>query len=122
MEVDWLLGLILRLGSKVVFSHNDINTGNILVRYLWFSINLNNTQLLRDEEDGCDPVVLIDFEFSSYNYQGFDIANHFNEWMYDYRFGRIRQFCDLKVIFLMIYLLGGKITPTTTEILTSIQV
>ena len=32
-EVDWLLGLILSLGSKVVFSHNDINTGNILVRY-----------------------------------------------------------------------------------------
>ena len=32
MEVDWLLGLILSLGSKVVFSHNDINTGNILVR------------------------------------------------------------------------------------------
>ena len=85
-------------------------------------LNLNNTQLLRDEEDGCDPVVLIDFEFSSYNYQGFDIANHFNEWMYDYRFGRIRQFCDLKIIFLMIHLLGGKITPTTTEILTSILV
>ena len=30
-------------------------------------------------------MVLIDFEFSSYNYRGFDIANHFNEWMYDYR-------------------------------------
>ena len=39
----------------------------------------------RDEVQSCDPVVLIDFEFSSYNYRGFDIANHFNEWMYDYR-------------------------------------
>jgi len=70
VEVEWLIRVILKLGSPVVFSHNDINTGNILVR---------------DEVQSCDPVVLIDFEFSSYNYRGFDIANHFNEWMYDYR-------------------------------------
>ena len=69
-EVDWLLSLILRLECPVVFSHNDINTGNILVR---------------DNYLGHDPVVLIDFEFSSYNYRSFDIANHFNELMYDYR-------------------------------------
>jgi len=68
-EVDWLLGFIRVVDSPVVFSHNDINTGNILVR-----------------EDGSnwDPVVFIDYEFASYNYRGFDIANHFNEWMYDY--------------------------------------
>lgn len=41
--------------------------------------------MCREEALHCDPVVLIDFEFSSYNYRGFDIANHFNEWMYDYR-------------------------------------
>ena len=43
--------------------------------------------MCREEAEAlhCDPVVLIDFEFSSYNYRGFDIANHFNEWMYDYR-------------------------------------
>jgi len=69
-EMDWLLALINKLQCPVVFSHNDINTGNILVK---------------DNYQGCDPVVLIDFEFSSYNYRSFDIANHFNEWMYDYR-------------------------------------
>jgi choline/ethanolamine kinase len=27
----------------------------------------------------------VDFEYAGYNYQAFDIANHFCEWMYDYR-------------------------------------
>jgi len=68
-EVDWLLSFLKVVDSPVVFSHNDINTGNILVR-----------------EDGSnwDPVVFIDYEFASYNFRAFDIANHFNEWMYDY--------------------------------------
>ncbi|XP_026475263.1 choline/ethanolamine kinase isoform X2 [Ctenocephalides felis] len=29
-------------------------------------------------------LVLIDFEYCSYNYRGFDLANHFIEWTYDY--------------------------------------
>jgi len=68
-EVDWLMNLLKLFNCPVVFSHNDINTGNILVR-----------------EDGSDwdPVVFIDYEFAAYNYRAYDIANHFNEWMYDY--------------------------------------
>jgi len=31
-----------------------------------------------------EKMVLIDFEYCSYNYRGFDLANHFCEWMYDY--------------------------------------
>ena len=62
-----------------------IYTYNCIVTFITF----------RDEEDSCDPVVLIDFEFSSYNYQGFDIANHFNEWMYDYRLVIQFSFCVL---------------------------
>ena len=31
-EVDWLLRTVTSLNSPVVFSHNDVNTGNILVR------------------------------------------------------------------------------------------
>ena len=69
-EIEYLVGLITKLDPPVVFSHNDINTGNILVK---------------EESECSDPVVLIDYEFSSYNYRGFDLANHFNEWMYDYR-------------------------------------
>ena len=31
-----------------------------------------------------DSVVLIDFEYCSYNFRAFDIANHFCEWVFDY--------------------------------------
>jgi len=68
-EVDWLLDFLKSVDSPVVFSHNDINTGNILVR---------------EDDKSWDPVVFIDYEFAAYNYRAFDIANHFNEWMYDY--------------------------------------
>lgn len=30
--------------------------------------------------------MLVDFEYSSYNYRGFDIGNHFCEWVYDYTY------------------------------------
>jgi len=68
-EVDWVLTFLHSVESPVVFSHNDVNTGNILVR-----------------EDGSDwdPLVFIDYEFAAYNHRAFDIANHFCEWMYDY--------------------------------------
>lgn len=52
----------------VTFCHNDMQEGNILLR-----------QNMRKPE-----LVLIDFEYCSYNYRGFDIANHFVEWQYDY--------------------------------------
>jgi len=68
-EMDWLLSFIKIIDSPAVFAHNDINTGNILVR---------------EDVSNWDPVVFIDYEFAGYNYRAFDIANHFNEWMYDY--------------------------------------
>uniref|UniRef100_F7BD35 ethanolamine kinase n=1 Tax=Ciona intestinalis TaxID=7719 RepID=F7BD35_CIOIN len=65
---------VTRIISKqdvVVFCHNDIQEGNLL-------------QSIRDDQN--NPVQMIDFEYSSYNYRGFDIANHFCEWMYDYSY------------------------------------
>ena len=29
-------------------------------------------------------MVVIDYEFCSYNYRAFDLANHLNEWVFDY--------------------------------------
>lgn len=52
----------------IVFCHNDMQEGNILLR-----------QNTRKRE-----LVIIDFEYCSYNYRGFDLANHFVEWQYDY--------------------------------------
>ncbi|KAK7281630.1 hypothetical protein RIF29_09787 [Crotalaria pallida] len=49
------------LNSPVIFSHNDLLSGNIMIN---------------DE----DKLYFIDYEYASYNYRGFDIANHFAEY------------------------------------------
>ncbi|XP_058226060.1 probable ethanolamine kinase isoform X1 [Rhododendron vialii] len=61
-EVIELKELTGRLDAPVVFAHNDLLSGNLM---------------LNDEEE---KLYLIDFEYGSYNYRGFDIGNHFNEY------------------------------------------
>ncbi|XP_012233337.1 choline/ethanolamine kinase isoform X2 [Linepithema humile] len=67
-EIKWFSTLVMQQKHPVTFCHNDMQEGNILLR-----------QSTRKPE-----LVLIDFEYCSYNYRGFDIANHFAEWQYDY--------------------------------------
>eukprot|EP00164_Ancoracysta_twista_P009898 GFYU01014776.1.p1 GENE.GFYU01014776.1~~GFYU01014776.1.p1 ORF type:complete len:163 (+),score=46.74 GFYU01014776.1:49-489(+) len=50
------------LNSPLVFSHNDVLSGNVLY------------------DKSVPRVLFIDFEYGSYNPRGFDIGNHFNEW------------------------------------------
>lgn len=59
-----------KINSPVVFAHNDLQEGNILIRPEFESVE--------------DKLALIDFEYCSYNYRGFDLANHFCEWSYNY--------------------------------------
>lgn len=61
-EVTQLKELTGLLNAPVVFAHNDLLSGNLM---------------LNDEHD---KLYLIDFEYGSYNYRGFDIGNHFNEY------------------------------------------
>ncbi|XP_043737404.1 choline/ethanolamine kinase isoform X4 [Cervus elaphus] len=68
-EMGNLRKLLDTTPSPVVFCHNDIQEGNIL---------------LLSEPKSTDSLMLVDFEYSSYNYRGFDIGNHFCEWVYDY--------------------------------------
>ncbi|XP_023267181.1 choline kinase alpha-like isoform X2 [Seriola lalandi dorsalis] len=70
-EMDLLKSLLDSTHSPVVFCHNDCQEGNVLL--------LNDRQTSDKQK-----LMLIDFEYSSYNYRGFDIGNHFCEWMYDY--------------------------------------
>ncbi|XP_062149470.1 probable ethanolamine kinase [Alnus glutinosa] len=58
-ELKELTGL---LNAPVVFAHNDLLSGNLM---------------FNDEEE---KLYFIDFEYGSYNYRGFDIGNHFNEY------------------------------------------
>ncbi|XP_061992538.1 probable ethanolamine kinase [Rosa rugosa] len=61
-EIVELKELTSHFNAPVVFSHNDLLSGNIMVN---------------DEEE---KLYFIDFEYGSYNYRGFDIGNHFNEY------------------------------------------
>ncbi|XP_074840355.1 choline/ethanolamine kinase isoform X2 [Carettochelys insculpta] len=70
-EMGSLRELLESTHSPVVFCHNDVQEGNILL-------------LAGHESLPTDKLMLIDFEYSSYNYRGFDIGNHFCEWVYDY--------------------------------------
>ncbi|XP_011798144.1 PREDICTED: choline kinase alpha [Colobus angolensis palliatus] len=73
LELENLRSLLESTPSPVVFCHNDCQEGNILL-------------LEGQENSEKQKLMLIDFEYSSYNYRGFDIGNHFCEWMYDYSY------------------------------------
>ncbi|KAG5884736.1 hypothetical protein JTB14_037765 [Gonioctena quinquepunctata] len=73
VEKIWLKNRLEAEDSPVVFCHNDMQEGNILIHRD------------ADKENNEEPeLVIIDFEYCSYNYRSFDIANHFAEWVYDY--------------------------------------
>ncbi|KAK6945084.1 hypothetical protein RJ641_026186 [Dillenia turbinata] len=61
-ELDELKDLTDPLNAPVVFSHNDLLSGNLM---------------LNDDEE---MLYFIDFEYGSYGYRGYDIGNHFNEY------------------------------------------
>jgi len=65
-EISFLKEILPKGENSVVFSHNDLHSQNILL-------------LHKNQE-----IKLIDYEYSSYNYRGYDIANFFNESMMDY--------------------------------------
>ncbi|GFT22026.1 choline kinase alpha [Nephila pilipes] len=69
-EFVWLRNVLIKANSPVLFCHNDLQEGNILVPERASALE--------------DKIVFIDFEYCSYNFRAFDIANHFCEWCFDY--------------------------------------
>lgn len=65
-EIAFLKGLLPTDPKSIVFSHNDAHSQNVL--------------LLKKNQE----LMLIDYEYSAYNYRGFDIANIFNETLFEY--------------------------------------
>ncbi|KAJ1678362.1 hypothetical protein EV182_004202 [Spiromyces aspiralis] len=61
-ELELLRTELTKLNSPVVFSHNDLLSANIIY----------------NEAKG--EISFIDYEYGTYNYRGFDIANHFCEY------------------------------------------
>ncbi|KAJ7422281.1 Ethanolamine kinase 2 [Pitangus sulphuratus] len=60
-ELAWMKETLSQLGSPVVLCHNDLLCKNIIY---------DRTR---------EHVRFIDYEYTGYNYQAFDIGNHFNE-------------------------------------------
>ncbi|XP_038219981.1 choline/ethanolamine kinase-like [Zerene cesonia] len=123
-EIEWLKRLTAALYSPVVFCHNDMQEGNILiledevetggegsgmegsgaeaaavagvvgagsegegvegVEGGEYAYKEADSASLSSAELGEPRLVLIDFEYCAYNYRAFDIANHLQEWCYDY--------------------------------------
>ncbi|KAK4518170.1 uncharacterized protein ATC70_001521 [Mucor velutinosus] len=65
-EIEECKQILETAKSPIVFGHNDTQYGNVL--------KLEKT----------NELVIVDFEYAGYNPRGFDIANHFCEWTYDY--------------------------------------
>lgn len=61
-EYSFLEQNLSTIKSPVVFCHNDLLLGNVIYN------------------SKSDSVTFIDFEYANYNYQAYDIANHFNEY------------------------------------------
>lgn len=96
--------------SPVLFCHNDVQPGNLLVKTC--------------ESLDVAKIKVIDFEYSCYNYRGFDIGNHFCEWVNDYNYPHYPYFIgdmsrypshDEKVFFVRTYLQAFEETESVTE-------
>lgn len=72
-EINRVHKIIEGTRSPIVFSHNDLHQGNILL-----------TKPTKRRSVLENRVILIDFEYCSYNYRAYDIANHFCEWCFEY--------------------------------------
>ncbi|CAM9340075.1 unnamed protein product [Ectocarpus sp. 8 AP-2014] len=76
-----------RVPSKVVFCHNDLQAstfGNILYNDKSCASAKIPPKLSGPTESPRPVVSLIDYEYAGYNPRGFDVGNHFCEWMADY--------------------------------------
>lgn len=72
-EIKFLCKVFDGTRSPIVFSHNDLHQGNILL------VKPSKRRPILEKR-----VILIDFEYCSYNYRAYDIANHFCEWCFEY--------------------------------------
>uniref|UniRef100_A0A0N5BGC8 Choline/ethanolamine kinase n=1 Tax=Strongyloides papillosus TaxID=174720 RepID=A0A0N5BGC8_STREA len=78
-EVRLLEDYVKRYNIKIVFSHNDIFEGNIIVRN---NATIEKDKIISDDENDC--IIVIDYEYSCYNYRGFDFSQIFREMAYSY--------------------------------------
>ena len=64
-EIIWMKNVISDLDSPIVFCHNDLHGGNILIRENY------------DQQE--NKLLFCDFDWSAYGYRGLDFGNFFAE-------------------------------------------
>ncbi|KAL6459573.1 hypothetical protein MHYP_G00313320 [Metynnis hypsauchen] len=72
-ELVWLQQNLSKLDSPVVLCHNDLLCKNIIYR------QAGGSERGSTDANGPGNVKFIDYEYAGYNYQAYDIGNHFNE-------------------------------------------
>uniref|UniRef100_A0AAF5RTC9 ethanolamine kinase n=2 Tax=Wuchereria bancrofti TaxID=6293 RepID=A0AAF5RTC9_WUCBA len=99
-DLHCLRDIIQRRQSKVVFYHNDLLIHNII------------------HDNKTDSISFIDYEYADYNYQDFDIANHFCEYagVEDFNYSRCpdKEYKREWITKYLIYYLERK--PTKDEV------
>ncbi|XDV25005.1 hypothetical protein PO909_029011 [Leuciscus waleckii] len=76
-EMIWLQQNLSKLGSPVVLCHNDLLCKNII--YNQKEETGDCLRYLSHRMESERNVKFIDYEYAGYNYQAYDIGNHFNE-------------------------------------------
>ena len=69
-EYKWTEKLVHSTSSPIVFCHNDMHGGNIMV----------NWNVDEDDNYDAEEVQIIDFDNAEYGYRAFDFEYHFSHW------------------------------------------
>lgn len=75
-EIQELQQICEKLESPVVFSHNDLLSGNVMIPHEGTS----QLEALQQGQVDSSTMQFIDFEYGSYNYRGYDFANNWCEY------------------------------------------
>ncbi|KAK3363376.1 kinase-like domain-containing protein [Lasiosphaeria hispida] len=78
-----------KIRQKLVFAHNDTQYGNILR----IRPDDEKSPLLVPANEH-KQLVVIDFEYAAANLPGYELANHFSEWTYNYHDHIVPYACD----------------------------
>jgi choline/ethanolamine kinase len=122
--------------GPLVFSHNDLQEGNVMLRRRSSSalsssssqhhrVQQQQQQTQQQQQQQQHPVInFIDFEYAGYNHRGFDLGNHFCEYALNYNEGSPPYFAftpsgwpsvDEQNRFLAAYVRGNNTSNTSNK-------
>ncbi|KAK3336645.1 kinase-like domain-containing protein [Cercophora scortea] len=87
--LDNYYGNAKKIREKLVFAHNDTQYGNILR----IRPDDQKSPLLQPANEH-KQLIVIDFEYAAANVPGYEFANHFSEWTYNYHDPVTPYVCD----------------------------